>query len=566
MRIQNINNINFEASQVNIAAIADNHGAIASIPQVIKTIELNKDDIFQKSKEDSTLNLLAVVGDYFMYPSKKGLETQKNKLIGDIQYRFLTKLIHNTKLSAGNKDNYDTVFAVGNHDLEAGDEWLFSKLKFAPMTSVITNVDLENSPSMLDAMKTGKVVTSKIYEIPDDKNPDLKNHILVLGVTIPRKKFNGLKLSSTKFIDTIDKNDKNIEPSDFSQTYELLNYHVKDFKSAYPNGAVIVLSHMGNKASSFIANEVKDIDLILNGHDHKKYNVNVNGTLISSLGQNNNMVKGLSIGFNDNGELSSIDIKSYKPSNYLKETNKDNDLQSFVYKNLKNDMVPILDLKDYQEFSEELKFDKNIRFANSTFVNYVTSGLKEAAAISYPGLNFVGIPSEVFRGGLNNDDTQTTFNNLDLIRLFGGANKDLAQLRIGKLSGRELTYIITQNVKANLDSPKENGIIHWSDIQINRSLINDIKDLKSDLKYNYAIKIRNSETNKYEPIDLRRIYTILLPEKYFKKEFDNFYYNKKIANRFQKINDTYTSLFKDYLELIHHRFELTDKVKEQRIL
>lgn len=117
--------------------------------------------------------------------------------------------------------------------------------------------------------KNPNMVTSKIYEIPDDKNPEIINKVLVLGATIPREKFNSKRMSGTVFYDLLDKSDSEVEKEDFTKTYSVLKYIVKDFKEKNPDGTVILLSHLGNKISSAIAEEIPDINLILNAHDHK---------------------------------------------------------------------------------------------------------------------------------------------------------------------------------------------------------------------------------------------------------------------------------------------------------
>lgn len=110
-------NINFQSAQLNIAATADNHGSILSIPHLIKTVQENSSDIFEKSDEKSTMNLFAIAGDYFMYPEKQGLLTQKDKTIGDIQFNYLARMILSVKNSADFNAKFDTVFTPGNHDL-----------------------------------------------------------------------------------------------------------------------------------------------------------------------------------------------------------------------------------------------------------------------------------------------------------------------------------------------------------------------------------------------------------------------------------------------------------------
>lgn len=59
----------FEAAQVNILATSDNHGNVHSLPLFSKTVEDNRKDIFVKADEKSTLNILAIAGDWFINPS-----------------------------------------------------------------------------------------------------------------------------------------------------------------------------------------------------------------------------------------------------------------------------------------------------------------------------------------------------------------------------------------------------------------------------------------------------------------------------------------------------------------
>ena len=86
-------NIAFKAAQVNILATADNHGNLNSLPLLAETVKANKSDIFIKADEKSTLNIFAVVGDWFINPSKKGYLTNRELTNGDIQKKFLDKTI-----------------------------------------------------------------------------------------------------------------------------------------------------------------------------------------------------------------------------------------------------------------------------------------------------------------------------------------------------------------------------------------------------------------------------------------------------------------------------------------
>ena len=61
--------------------------------------------------------------------------------------------------------------------------------------------------------------------------------------------------------------------------------------------------------------------------------------------------------------------------------------------------------------------------------------------------------------------------------------------------------MITENILANLKAPTRNTIIHWSDVQVNRTLMADIAAGKSDKKYIDAVKVRKEGSKDFEPID-----------------------------------------------------------------
>ena len=87
-------NPSFEAAQVNILATSDNHGNFLSWPMLAQTVQNNRKDIFVKSEDDSTLNIFAVAGDWFINPSKKGFITNPKTTNGILQYQFLTNFIN----------------------------------------------------------------------------------------------------------------------------------------------------------------------------------------------------------------------------------------------------------------------------------------------------------------------------------------------------------------------------------------------------------------------------------------------------------------------------------------
>lgn len=198
-------------------------------------------------------------------------------------------------------------------------------------------------------------------------------------------------------------------------------------------------------------------------------------------------------------------------------------------------------------------------------MNYTTTAIKEALRIKYKKLDAVGIPSEMFRGGIMQPGSDV-FTNLDLIKLFGGANEELSNIRKGSVTGEELVYLITQNVLNNIDSPKQNGIIHWSDIKVNRTLMEKINNYEIDKPYKEAIEVRNPLTGVYEPVRMNKFYTIVLPDKYINKNLSGFVFHDDISLRFMTINDNFGSLFRQYMSLNDYKFELTPEVTEKRII
>ena len=52
--IDDVRNISFKASRMNILSTADNHGDVLRLPQLMKAIQMNNKDIFEKVTEKST--------------------------------------------------------------------------------------------------------------------------------------------------------------------------------------------------------------------------------------------------------------------------------------------------------------------------------------------------------------------------------------------------------------------------------------------------------------------------------------------------------------------------------
>lgn len=567
MRLINNSQIAFKSSQINITSMADNHGDVLTIPDVIKTMNSHSDEIFVNQNSNSTKNVLAIAGDFFMNPDKKGILTDPEKTFGDVQYKFLVKLIYEFNKKFNSQKNSDVLYTPGNHCFGAGDDWLFNKLKNAPLNTLVSNIDTKNSPLFLDMLEqSDKFITEKVYELSDSKNPEIKTHTMFLGLTIPSTYYNPKTFNNIKFLDQTSKKDVNIQAEDLKRTIALLNEKVGNFKKEHPNGAVVLMSHMGNELSKIVAENVKDINLILNAHDHKDYSTMVGNTQILSHGQNNKFIRGVNLLFDDKGKLSYIKNQKYDTSPYTQDAKNDRSLSVFVNKVLEKDLEPLIRFDESFKNQKGLVFDNSVRYANTPFVNYVTSSIKKAAKNKYPNLDSVGIYSTIIRGGLKSHQDRTTFNNIDLLNMFKGADENVAALNIGTITGKELCKLIVENVKNNIKSPTRNGLIQWSDIKVNKTFIAQIDENNIPVTYDNAIKIRNSKTGEYEYIDLNKEYTILMSDKYILKDTKSLRVPKQIVHKFHSIPETYEGLFMDYIKATNGKVVFDEEIKEKRIL
>ena len=546
MKLTNFNfpQVGFKAAQVNIVAMSDNHGNVQNLPQLVGTIDKNKGDIFKKADEKSTLNMFAIAGDFFMNPHKKGYMTKPELSNGDIQANFLNKVVNTVKGIV--KNNFDTVYSLGNHCYDGGDEFVFNKLKDEPVKTLVTNVDLEKSPLVTGLMKDHKnIVKSQVYEVQDDKNPNLKHDVMFVGVTIPSLKG---KLTKTELYDNCNKKDTQLTENDLQGTFAVLNKEVEAFKEKHPKGAVVLLSHMGAPISKMIQKNVPNINVILNGHDHTRDNAEQGGTIINSLGKDNEIVKSVNFRFNDDGDLEDVGYNMYITENSAP----DKEVKTFLDKNFEEDVKPLVKMHG----ASELEYSDKIRYANTELTNFLTSTVAEEARKEIPDLASVALQSSYVRGGIKEGST-----NLNLLKIFDGIDVESQNLNVGNVKGNQLVDIISKNVKSNLEAPTRNTLIQWSDFQVNRTMIEQISKGESKNSYADAVKCRNQQTGKFENIDLNKDYKIILSNKILsKKDF------KKVKDNFKSINKNYDDFFRANIKGKNYEVNVDNKVKEQRVL
>lgn len=559
--------IAFKAADINILAMADQHGNVTTMPQVEQTIRLKAKDLFKAPSAKSTLNVFANAGDFFINPSKQGYLTHPEKTNGDIQAEFLKGLIEVTNEVVGENSNFEAVFTPGNHDFDGGDQVLYEKLAKLPMTTIMTNVNRMNSPLLSEYIKENKnMAISKIFTIADDKNPDLKHKVLFIGATIPTMDFYapGL-LKGTEFYGNSNKKDANITEDEMVETINAIEKVVKKFKKDHPKGAVVLMSHMGTNISKMVKKSIPDINIILNGHDHSDKTKFFDGSrAITSLGEDNRILRSINLHFQDSGELDDeIDFITHSPLAISMENIENNRLSKLIENSLQKDLLPLIKRLDKDNEIKELKYGNFIRYSNSHLMNYITSAIHGVLKNEYPqhkDLAAVAVQSSGVRGGIKEGA-----NNLDLMKIFDGVSEDLSGAFIGEVPGKDLLGLIVENVKDNLKKPDRNTLLHWSSIQIDRTLIAEILSGKSKAEFVDAVKFRNPLSKQFDiPIDIFEDYKILLPNKYLVKT--DIEYPNKIRKYFEPLGQTSDQLLRQALRYDNYVDMAQEKVKEIRVL
>lgn len=191
-----------------------------------------------------------------------------------------------------------------------------------------------------------------------------------------------------------------MKASDLQQTFECIRQQVSEFKKEYPKGAIILSSHTGNRISEMIRDQVKDINTIINGHDHVETTTFQGQTTIFSMGKDNELLRSLSLEFDDFGDLKPIRERSYRPLNADMNDGQPSEIKDFMDENFKEDVTPIVAVRDLSGEMDMLHYDESIRLSNSYLANYLTSAVKRSVREVRPSIDAVAIQSSVIRGGI----------------------------------------------------------------------------------------------------------------------------------------------------------------------
>lgn len=543
MNLKKTNYVSFKQANVNIMALSDTHGNLGDVISLYQNYKNNKNDIFTKSEDKSSLNLLTIVGDWFMNPKSNGYLGFKKFNSGDFQSRFLDSFIKNVK-----KDipQLNALYTPGNHCLDGGDKELIKNISKLPMATILTNANINDSKniSKLPQKFREKFQEYKILEVQDDKNEKIKHKVLILGTTpinlpfLVQEDYSGIDFFGMK-----NKKEADISPEDIFEVAETIKSNVQKFKENNPKGAVILMNHAGNPIAESIVKHVEDIDLVLNGHDHLDKTTKITTatgkeTKIVSLSENSTKLEKVKLHFDDNGEIS---ISSQPFYTDFSQNQDDNALNKLYYKFFKEDIKPIVKLHDPKK-RENLGLE-GIRFKNSDLANYCTDAIHKKIQEENGNLNATILPSTAFREAL---PVSRPITNLDTMNMFKGIVGENAHILVGNIKGEVLGNFIIQNIKDNLENPTRNTIIQSSGIIINKTKMAELlsDSCETDEKLLNCIKIKNSE-GKFEIIESKKSYYIALPKKLFEKSTDKEFY--KAQEKFIDTKKTPTDYFRMYI-------------------
>ena len=506
--------INIGKADINIAALSDTHGQLEKTAAICDTYEKHKEEIHPDSQDKSHKNVLAVVGDWFMNPTRKGYLSFK-ETIGDMQGKFLGDLIERMKASAG---SLSTLYTPGNHCLEGGDSYLFDKTKKCDMTTVMTNVDIEDSKSItsLEPEAQKKFAEATVLEVPDDKDPNKIHKMLVLGMVCPNMDYycNGL-VNDLDIMDRSRKKEVKIKEEDLQETYKTFNEKISEFKAENPNSPVMLLNHAGQRVVQMLCNNC-DIDLVLNGHDHKDETSEFvsaqtgKKTLVCSLSENAKLMDAVNVHFDDDGNYS-FSSKTL----YVQLQDQDAKFKEMFDKTFEKDTQGIVEITD-PAGSSRLTIG-NIRYADNPLAKLVTDTIFTDIKTTHPDTELFMMNTSAFRQELQ-VDKENPVTNMQLMDLMSGLIEKDAKIRVGSFPGETITKMIYQNVRENNENKTRNVLMGWSGLQIDRGAMIRLQNAGCEDMTEVAkhIKIMN-KNGEWEPIDFSRSYKTAVTQKLFDK-------------------------------------------------
>lgn len=493
----------FKAATLSINAFSDTHGELLLANNALEEMRTRQQDIFSK-ETPSSKNILAVCGDWFMDGGKKGYVSDPEKETAKFQLAMFNEMISQIKNFAG---SITTIFTLGNHEFDGGIQILDDVLKDIDADVLVSNLDVNGSCGLSKTISKNKIINEKEIILSDDKNPDLQHHILFLGIS-PVNMFSYQKnMEGIGLINNIPKVQRYVSKEDYKETTDVCRKKIAQFKNENPNGVVVLMSHTGVGFADNLA-KTSDVDLILDGHEHKDAIRFVNGTPIVPLSQNFRKIVNAKINIDDEGFLENIGIKSFSPI----ENKRKGPLLAFYKELFKEDLRRIYTI----ETDKDIEFLdlKNLRQSNNYLANFVTDSILEELRKKDSSIDFFALNSSSIRHPLRVSKDKPTISPFDVMNILSGIKEEDGEVMTTMLTGSDIAYLILDNFIFNKDMPQQNPLIHYSGLIVDRKRM--LEEFSSGTSIDDLIKnVIDARTN--EPISLTKEYKLANVEKYFNK-------------------------------------------------
>lgn len=513
MKINSIQpyHFSFKGAQMSITAFSDTHGQLEDIGSFWEEIEKNKDDIFLKEGKGKK-DVVAVAGDWFMAGNVKGYKSNPDYNSQKYQLLFFNKLM---KMFSRMSKSITSIFTIGNHELDAGFEEFSKCARKLNSQIVSTNVDLESS----DVLKH-HALRSKTIEIQDDKDPSLVHKVLFLGVSPGNMSYYNKKLEGIKFLDDVYKPQSKITPDEVKNSINAVKKEIEEFKKENPKGAVVLLDHFGGTFQDELLKQKLPVNVILSAHEHLDYDELKGSALIVKLFQNFKKFENVKINFDDNGDLSGIKTHAYYP----KGLSGTNEMQDFYERVFKKDIEQSYSIPARDGICDlELK---GVRYKNSYLANYITDVILNRIQKRIPETDFFALNASAIRGPLKTKEGGEV-NNINILLTLNGIRNEDANIMLSRVTGREILYMIAENVMSNAQSREKNPLNHYSGLSYNKTML--IKGIQMGLDEKNLISFIRDKNG--EPLDLDREYLLANVEKFFLKSKNPFIKELYTSNR-----------------------------------
>lgn len=497
--------ISFKGALININALSDTHGRVEGAAAAFQTFKDNKADMFVH-EERGKKNFLMVSGDWYMAGDTTGYLSNPKATSTFYQLQFFNEFVK--KLKRYSK-NMQTFFTIGNHDLDAGTRTLNNYLIKMNAQTVSTNLDFKNSPALTESIRKGKLVKSKIIDIEDDKVKGKTHKMLILGLSpVNMPYYNKIK-SEISFLDESKKSQSAVTKKEFQNSLLELDKTINDFKEEYPKGVVVLMSHCGCGVAESLMLRNPGLNLVLDGHEHEDSEFSLSpSSKFLKLSKDFKKIENVKIVIDDNGDISEIKRRKYKPD---LDKEHHNEMSTYYRKKFAKDLAQKFIIRTKCDNLAELSTDK-IRNGNNYLANFVTDVILNEVQQIDPNIEIFGINSSAIRKGLSTSQSKAV-NNLDLMLVLNGIKTEVSDIFINRITGEELIKIIHANLSFNKKDPEKNTLMQYSGLIIDKRLSNfNIINTPMEELRRFVVAEKTGE-----PIELKKKYKVANVEKWLTK-------------------------------------------------